>query len=47
MIISNPNIIHERAAFFKLKNKIEEKDHKKSLIEKNYLKYIDLKAGIH
>ena len=43
-IVSNPNIINERAAFFKLKTKIESSKKPNSSIEKNYFKYILLKA---
>ncbi|NQY30599.1 MAG: hypothetical protein HRT69_14145 [Flavobacteriaceae bacterium] len=44
IIISNPNIINERAAFFKLKTRIENSKKVNSSIEKNYFNYIILKA---
>ena len=43
-IISNPNIINERSAFFKLKTKIENSKKVNSSIEKNYFNYIILKV---
>jgi hypothetical protein len=46
-IISNPNIIHERVAFFKLKSEIEKKSQGSTLIEKNYMNYIISKSSIN
>lgn len=43
-IISNPNIINERAAFYKLKSKVESNKPHNSPIQKNYFKYIAFKA---
>jgi hypothetical protein len=45
-IISNPNIVHERAEFFKLQAKVLKKPHNDTLVEKNYLNYITLKGTI-
>ncbi len=44
-VISNPNIIHERLEFDKLRKKIIEKPENDSIIEKNYMKYINSKSN--